>query len=121
MWQSDWVLEVVNVPLKGREPITFGVTEPFMTTITMAGYAAILLALPVSLYGAYLVPAFKANERRVALPLLLMVPALFVAAVAFGYFIVLPKAIGFLLNFNADQFQTPTSGRATTTTPCRCR
>jgi sec-independent protein translocase protein TatC len=37
-------------------------------------------------------------------PLLLMVPTLFAAGVAFGYFVALPRAAHFLLNFNSDQF-----------------
>jgi sec-independent protein translocase protein TatC len=40
----------------------------------------------------------------VALPLMLMVPVLFVAGAAFGYFVVLDRALKFLLNFNDDSF-----------------
>src|ERR1051325_5496414 len=32
---------------RGRQPITLGVTEPFVTTFTVAGCAALLLALPI--------------------------------------------------------------------------
>ena len=65
-----------------------------MTTFTVAGYAALLLALPFLLYQAYafVLPAFSPRERKVALPLMLMVPALFLAGVAFGYFVALPRA-----------------------------
>jgi sec-independent protein translocase protein TatC len=89
-----------------RLPVTLGVTEPFVTTFTIAGYAALLLAMPFLLYQAYafVLPAFSPRERRVALPLMLMVPFLFVAGVAFGYFLALPRAIDFLQNFNDDSF-----------------
>jgi sec-independent protein translocase protein TatC len=89
-----------------RQPITFGVAEPFVTTFTVAGYAALLLALPFILFQAYafVLPAFSPRERRVALPLMLMVPGLFVAGVVFGYFVALPRAVGFLQNFNAGSF-----------------
>jgi sec-independent protein translocase protein TatC len=113
-WQNHLVLEVVNRPLPaGVEPLTFGVTEPFLTTITNSLYAALLLALPVILYQAYafILPAFSPTERRVALPLLLLVPVLFVAGVAFCYFVVLPPAIKFLLNFNASEFNTQVRAR----------
>ena len=56
------LLAVANGPLPdGREPITFGVTEPFFTTMKLSFYAGILLALPVLLYQAYayVLPAFK--------------------------------------------------------------
>jgi sec-independent protein translocase protein TatC len=89
-----------------RQPITLGVTEPFVTTFTVAGYAALLVALPFLLYEAYafVLPAFSPAERRVALPLMAMVPVLFLAGVAFGYFVALPRAVDFLQNFNDDSF-----------------
>src|SRR5262249_14032046 len=95
------------------QPITFGVTEPFMTTITNSAYAAILIALPVVLYQVYafVLPAFSPRERRLAAPLLLMVPLLFIAGVVFCYFVVLPPAIKFLLHFNADEFNTQVRAR----------
>jgi sec-independent protein translocase protein TatC len=91
---------------KGRQPITLGVTEPFVTTFTVAAYAALLLALPIILWQAYafVLPAFSPAERRVALPLMLMVPFLFLCGVAFGYFVALPRAINFLQNFNDQSF-----------------
>jgi sec-independent protein translocase protein TatC len=107
-WQNSLLLEIANGPLPGdREPITFGVAEPFTTTLTIAAYGAIVLSLPVLLYQAYafLLPAFTPRERRTLLPFLLMVPVLFAAGVVFAYFVVLPAATEFLLDFNADEFE----------------
>ena len=89
-----------------RKPVTLGVAEPFTSTITVALYAAILLTLPLLLYQlyAFVLPAFTPVERRTALPLMLMVPVLFVGGVTFGYFIVLQRAVTFLQNFNDDSF-----------------
>jgi sec-independent protein translocase protein TatC len=89
-----------------RVPITIGVAEPFTVTLTVAAYFALLLSLPVLLYQAYafVLPAFSPGERRVALPMMLTVPFLFIAGVAFGYFLVLPPAISFLQNFNDTNF-----------------
>jgi sec-independent protein translocase protein TatC len=53
---------------------------------------------------AFILPAFSPRERRVALPLMLMVPVLFIAGVLFGYFVVLTRAVNFLQNFNDDNF-----------------
>ncbi len=107
VWQSDLLLGLINAPLPdGLEPITLGPAEPFMATLKVAAYAAVLLALPVILYQAYafVLPAFRPGERRVALPLLLMVPLLFIGGVAFAYLVVLTPALQFLLNFNASEF-----------------
>src|SRR4051794_27594759 len=91
---------------RARQPITLGVTEPFVTTFTVAAYAALLLSLPFLLWQAYafVLPAFSEAERRVALPLMVLVPVLFLSGVAFGYFVALPRAINFLQNFNDQSF-----------------
>ena len=106
-WQNHYILELLNAPL-GRKPVTLAVGEQFTTTFMVSAYSAILLALPVLLFQVYsfVLPAFSPGERKVALPLLLMVPFLFIAGVVFGYYVVLPQAIAFLLNFNADEFST---------------
>jgi sec-independent protein translocase protein TatC len=89
-----------------RRPVTLGVGEPFFATFKVAGYASLLLGLPLILWQlyAFVLPAFSPKERRVALPMMSMVPFLFYAGVAFAYFLVLPKAIGVLQNFNDDKF-----------------
>src|SRR5690349_4018354 len=94
-WQNHLILKIVNHPLDGRKPITLGVAEPFMTTFTLSAYAAILIALPVVLYQlyAFILPAFTPGERRTAMPLLMMIPFLFIAGVVFGYYVVLPAAL----------------------------
>jgi sec-independent protein translocase protein TatC len=107
-WQNHLILQLVNIPLHGKKLLTLGVAEPFTTTLTLSAYAGFLLALPVVLYQlyAFILPAFNRTEKKVALPLMLMVPVLFVAGAAFAYFVVVPAALQFLLHFNADQFQT---------------
>jgi sec-independent protein translocase protein TatC len=112
-WQNHLILRIVNDPLNGRKPITLGVAEPFTTTFTLSAYAAILISLPVLLYQlyAFIIPAFTPGERRVAMPLLLMVPFLFIAGVVFGYYVVLPAALKFLLHFNTDQFRVEIRAR----------
>jgi sec-independent protein translocase protein TatC len=96
----------LSAPPTGERPVTLGIGEPFATTVGVAFIFALLLSLPVVLYEVYgfVLPAFTPDQRRVATPLLLAIPLLFVAGVAFGYFIVLPAAVRFFQNFNSDQF-----------------
>ena len=77
-----------------------------MQTLKISIYAGILIALPVLLYQAYafLLPALKPTERRVVMPFLLLVPLLFIAGVVFSYFVVVPAATKFLLNYNQSEF-----------------
>src|SRR6478752_7662520 len=114
-WQNHLLLEIASGPLPDghKKLITFGVTEPFTTTLTVSAYGAAILAAPFILWQlyAYVLPAFSPAEKRVALPILLLFPILFVGGVAFAYFAVMPAALHFLLGFNDNQFNIQVRAR----------
>jgi len=114
-WQNHLLLEIASGPLPSSHDklITFGVAEPFTITLTVAVYGALILSLPVLLYQlyAYVLPAFSQSERRVVTPILVLAPLLFLAGVAFAYFIVMPPAVKFLLDFNNSQFNVQVRAR----------
>ena len=114
-WQSDLLLEIATAPLPDDhdELLTFGVTEPFTTTLTVSTYGALILSMPTWIYQlyAYVLPAFSRSERRVLMPLLVAAPILFLVGVAFAYFVVMPAAVGFLLEFNEGEFNTQLRAR----------
>ena len=114
-WQNHLLLEIASGPLPSdhKKLLTFGITEPFTVTLTVSVYGALILSMPVLLYQlyAYVLPAFSQSERRVVLPILLMFPFLFIAGLAFAYFVVMPAAVSFLLNFNDSQFNVQVRAR----------
>ena len=114
-WQNHLLLEIATNPLPGDhdELLTFGVTEPFTTTLTVSTYGALILSMPIWIYQlyAYVLPAFSRSERRVLMPLLVAAPLLFLVGVVFAYFVVMPAAVGFLLDFNENQFNTQLRAR----------
>jgi sec-independent protein translocase protein TatC len=107
-WQNQELLDIANDPLPADlpVPITFGVTEPFFTTMLVSAYGAMIIALPFLLYQVYafILPAMSPRERKTVTPFLIAVPFLFLAGVAFAYFVVMPIAVKFLLNFNDAEF-----------------
>src|SRR3954464_5027197 len=52
-WQNHMLLDFLRGPIGDKQLLTFGVAEPFATTLTSAAYAALLLALPLLLYQLY--------------------------------------------------------------------
>ena len=114
-WQNHLLIELANAPLPSAHSklLTLGISEPFTTTMTVAAYGAFVLSMPIILYQvyAYVLPAFSHQQRRTVGPLLLLVPILFIAGIAFGYFVVLPAATKFLLNFNDTQFNIQVRAR----------
>jgi sec-independent protein translocase protein TatC len=99
----EWLIE----PLPDDKTlVTLGVTEPFFTSIKVCFFAGLAIALPVVLYQlwAFLAPAFEEGAQRVVRLYAVLGGLLFAAGVLFAYWVVLPKALAFLTNFNEDLF-----------------
>jgi sec-independent protein translocase protein TatC len=90
------------------KPVTLNVGEPFTTTVMVVLYFALMFSLPVLLYQiyAFVIPALSPNEQRVARPVMLIAPALFIGGVIFTYFLVLPPAVKFLQGYNSTQYNS---------------
>ena len=114
-WQSNLILDLASNPLPPADQalVVLAPTEAFMTTVTVCMYAAIIVSAPFISFQifSYLLPAFSPRERRAITPLLIAIPALFIAGVVFAYFLILPAAINFLLGFNGEQFSTELRAR----------
>ncbi|MDX6423082.1 MAG: sec-independent protein translocase protein TatC [Gaiellaceae bacterium] len=89
-----------------KELITFGVVEPFTTSVKVAAFAALALALPVVLYQlwSFLAPALPENTQKVVSIFAIAATGLFAAGVAFAYFVVMPKALSFLTGFDSELY-----------------
>ncbi len=105
----DHVLNWLNRPLPaGHEKLaTFGVAEPFTVTITVSLYAGFVLALPVILWQlwGFFAPAFDPAAERRVLGLAAFAVVLAAAGVSFGYWVLLPRAIHFLTNYDNEHFK----------------
>ncbi len=90
-----------------KEIITLGVIEPFTTAVKVSLAAAVAVTLPILLYQlwAFLAPAIEESVQRVVAVFATLATLLFAGGVAFSYFIVLPRALDFLTNFNEDVFE----------------
>lgn len=109
--EKDWVFAVIKRPLTQMQGVkadlvTFSPTEPFMTVLKVSIYAGLLLALPVVLWQAwaFIMPALYENEKKAVLPYVAFTTLLFLGGVTFGYFVVLPVGLGFLVGYGGDIF-----------------
>jgi sec-independent protein translocase protein TatC len=80
--------------------------EAFFTYLRVDMVFSLALASPVWLYEAlaFVLPAFGPTTRRTILRLLPTVVLLFLVGLGFGYFVFLPAALHFLLNFGQGLF-----------------
>lgn len=102
------LLDWLNRPLPDRlqKPTTFGVAEPFMTSLWVSLWAALLIALPILIWQlwAFFAPAFQEHYQRNMTMLVGFVTVLLVAGVVFGYFIALPAAVHFLTDYDKEHY-----------------
>jgi sec-independent protein translocase protein TatC len=102
------LLDWLNRPLpRGhRHLLATGVAEPFTVSITVSLYAGFVLALPVILWQvwAFFAPAFDPSITRRTRGLATFATALGAAGLAFGYFVLLPRAIHFLTHYDDKHF-----------------
>ncbi len=98
------IIRILLIPSGVSKLIALNPTENFTTYMRVALFSGIALAMPVILYEiyAYIDPALLPNERRVALTLGPFVLLLFVAGMLFCYFLLLPNALRFLVNFGSE-------------------
>jgi sec-independent protein translocase protein TatC len=103
------LLHWLNQPLPAdkRKPVTFGIAEPFLTSLMVSIYAGLLLALPIIFWQvwSFLAPAFVEHTQRVIAGFVGFAFALLVAGIAFGYFVVLPAAVHFLTNYDSEHYR----------------
>lgn len=104
---SDLIMEWLTGPLPpDRDLVTFGVTEPFTTSIKVSLVAALALALPMLLWQAwaFFAPAVHPHSQRVVVVMVGIGSALFACGIAFMYWVVLPLALDFLTSYNEELF-----------------
>jgi len=101
-----WLTE--PLPDDHEQLLALGVTEAFFTSVKVSFYVGIALALPVILYQAwsFLAPALDEGVQRVVAVFVAIATGLFVCGVAFGYFVVLPAALSFLVDYDTANFDT---------------
>ena len=92
------------LPEGHRQLYTFAPGEAFFNAITISVYAGLLISLPILSYQfyAYIIPAFSEESQKTIRPMLLLIPGLFLIGVVFGWFIVVPAALKFLVNYNSS-------------------
>jgi len=91
---------VAHLP-KGATLIATNVISPILVPLKITLMAAFMVALPVVLYQvwAFVAPGLYSHEKRLVMPLVVSSTLLFVAGVAFCYFLVIPGMSKFIQAF----------------------
>lgn len=101
---ANQIFQILVLPAKSINLIFIDVTEMIGTYMQVCLISGIVLAMPVLIYQliAFVAPALTPSEKKHVLIILPFIIFMFIAGAAFGYFILIPPAIQFLMNFGVD-------------------
>jgi sec-independent protein translocase protein TatC len=110
-WKSGEILHFLSQPIRDQIPnwqgfLVLSPLDQIMTSISIAIYGALIITLPVLTYQiyAFILPAFPEEHHKHIKPMVWSVPILFLLGVVFAWYLVVPPAFDFLINFNQEQF-----------------
>lgn len=99
---ADRVIYLLAEPIGSINTLqSIEVTENISVFMRVALLCGVTIAMPVILYEllVFIMPGLKANEKRWVYLAIIFGTLLFLAGVAFAYFIMLPSSLDFLIDF----------------------
>jgi sec-independent protein translocase protein TatC len=110
-WFGKDVIDFLKQPAVDRSPeFELQFIEPFELFVTyfrVALLGGLIFGMPVIIYQTlrFVSPGLSGDEKRWVYLTVIGATGLFLGGVAFAYYIALPPALGFLLNFGGDLAQ----------------
>lgn len=82
-------------------------TEAFITYIKLAVLVGLIASFPVLIYELwmYISPGLHRHEKRLAFKVVFWATLLFAGGVTFAFFVVMPKALVFLMSFAGENLE----------------
>jgi sec-independent protein translocase protein TatC len=110
-WFADDIFGFLVRPLTNAFPAGEGkliytkLYEAFFVELKVALFAAFFVSFPIlaNQLWAFVAPGLYAKEKRAFLPFLLATPVLFVSGAALAYYLVMPTAFRFFLDFEGTR------------------
>lgn len=98
---------IVQLLQKPVENIHFFQTSPseyFLSTVKISIYTGIIFSIPIILSQIifFLLPGLRIEEKRIILNLIISSVLLFLLGLLFSYFILIPAALTFFINYSSD-------------------
>ena len=108
-WIFAWdILDILKKPAGALRLYYMTPMEPFMVRFKLAMFGAVILALPVILFEilAFVSPALKRKEKSYTFLVLVLIVAFFAVGVVFGYKVIMPPGIAWLMNVAKGQMSS---------------
>ena len=106
---KDWLFQIITRPLYQVLPqnsfmIYTSLPEAFFNYMKISFFASLFLTSPFTLYQLwrFISPGLYKSEKKYVVPFVVTSSLLFIGGVLFGYFLALPPAFGFFVEFSSD-------------------
>ena len=98
------IVALLQAPALGVKFLQLAPGEFFFTSVKVAFFFGALIVSPFLIYQLFLfiVPGMTVNERQVLLPFALSSGTLFFLGVGFSYWVLIPAALNFFINYGSD-------------------
>jgi sec-independent protein translocase protein TatC len=101
------IISFIEQPLRAIDPerktlTNFGIADPLTIAIELSFYSGLVLAFPflVLFLAEFVLPALTRQEKRMLYPAAGVSLGLFLGGVAFAYYLVLPPALSYFLDYS---------------------
>jgi sec-independent protein translocase protein TatC len=111
----NWIFDLLIDPyeqITGDSKLAFfKPTEAFSLFMRLSLFGGFILASPIVIYQvwAFVAPALSKREKRIAVPVVMILVVLFLSGVGFGYWS-LQRGLGFLIDFGGDSLDPVIGG-----------
>ncbi|HUH66912.1 MAG TPA: twin-arginine translocase subunit TatC [Syntrophales bacterium] len=106
---KEWLFQVITRPLYQVLPpnsymIYTSLPEAFFNYMKICFYASLFLTSPYILYQVwkFVSPGLYRSEKKYMLPFVIASTILFICGILFGYYLALPPAFSFFVEFSSD-------------------
>jgi sec-independent protein translocase protein TatC len=98
------IVQLLEVPAQGVKFLQLAPGEFFFVSIKVAGYSGLLISSPFVLYQIvqFVLPGLTRRERRLIAPIVLGSSILFFVGLIFAYFLLIPAALNFFINYGEN-------------------
>ena len=109
-----YLIEILMIPISKfhMQLVFFKLTDGFVSRLEVSLIAGLILTGPITIYQilAFLRPGLKKGEQRLLYKNALIISVLFALGVVFGFLLVLPYSLGFLIAYANSYLKPALSG-----------
>jgi sec-independent protein translocase protein TatC len=98
------IFEWLKIPAGDINLIFIDMTEGLATVMKVCMVSGLIIAMPYLIYHLlmFILPALTSREKKMVFMVMPWITLMFAGGVAFGYYVLIPPATRFLLDFSGD-------------------